>query len=353
MSPTELVNHNEPLFQILGSVSPKVGSMSDQELRDLVSQLESSGEGALSDLNPELVEALIRSYVNIAAHLIHRPGFSDRGMLDRSVARPLMQLSRLVGRPPSLTYASYVLANFVGPVPSKNTMPHDLSIAQTPSCTSDEDWFVAVHLSIESAGGQIVTAIEEIETALEEDTPERILDAIQVVESCLSFAIEVLPAIYERLAPVTFREEIRPLLYGHDQIVFEGVGDGELVTYVGETGAQSGIIRAIDAILGVSHSDPMKDSMTAFAECAPPLHRSYFQKVDPIGKSIASKKLPRKISEARQSALKALGEFRRTHLRIVSGYLMPEGKQLSNRGTGGTEFRHWLQNLIDDAESSG
>ena len=351
VTPMELASSKYASLNALATVAPKLGRMVDDELTEFVSSLASEPDVDFSLQSPELCEAATRGYVNLAAHLIHRPTFAWRRELPPAVARPLWSLSKYVKRPPSLTYASYVLANFTTPV-RKRAPARDLEIAQTPSGTADEDWFVAVHLSVESAGGEIVEAVYTLDKALDRGDDRLVLQALKAIESCMVFAAQVMPTVRERLDPVVFRTEIRPLLYGHDQICFRGVEDCPAVTYIGETGAQSGVIRAVDAVLGVPHSEAMIGSMNRFLACAPPIHQQFFQQATNLGLRLATGKWPSEVRDAHRAALTALATFRRTHLRVVSEYLAPEGHGLVTLGTGGTNFKVWLQRLIDDAETA-
>jgi hypothetical protein len=71
-----------------------------------------------------------------------------------------------------------------------------------------------------------------------------------------------------------------------------------------------------------------------------------------IGRDLSKHDLGIAVDEARRSALTAVAEFRRTHLDIVMAFLLPDGQRLASRGTGGTEFSVWLQNLISETENA-
>src|SRR5215211_2127539 len=146
LAPSHLTSMPYSDLRALGSVTPGLGALTDYEIEQLVADLGADTHVAPDALTPIECEAVTRAYVMLAAHLIHRPRFAERRELPASVARPLWDFSAYVGRPPSLTYASYVLANFTTPVHPR-VPTADLKIAQTPSGTTDEEWFVGVHLS--------------------------------------------------------------------------------------------------------------------------------------------------------------------------------------------------------------
>lgn len=350
-SPDDVAALPHPAMIIMGTASRKAGLLSDQEVEDVVAELESHPTFDYDGAPPSLLEAILRTYVSFAAHLIHRPSFAPRRELPAVIARPLWDLSRAVGRPPSLTYASYVLSNFTKPITSR-TPAEGLTIGQTPSSTEAENWFVAVHLAVESVGGEIVAAVKQLDRGLAAEDHSTILAGVEAIDSCLSFATETMPTVRERLDPVTFRDKIRPLLYGHAEIKFRGVEHEPRVAYIGETGAQSGVIRAADAALGTKHTPAMTTSMNRFVACAPPAHRRYLGRAAAIGERFARARLPLDVGEARRRALQKLALFRRTHLKVVMEYLAPEGTSLAERGTGGTHFQLWLQRLIDETEET-
>lgn len=347
---SDLCASPEEPIRVIGNISYDLGAMDDKLLERVVAELGYKYKDVYSVTDYCYCEALIRAYVNIAAHLIHRPYFSARRELPPAIAYPLWRLSEYVGRPPSLTYASYALANFNCPLIPRIPAT-DILVAQTPSCTPDEEWFVAVHLSAETAGGEVVQAVNDIDEGLEEGDSAKIISAMEAIESAMWFANEVMPTITERMAPDIFRDKIRPLLYGHDQITFRGVPGEPTVTYVGETGAQSGMMRAADLVLGTRHSEEIQRSMGHFLVCAPPPHRQFFDRAAGIGQRLRSMAKDPDILKARRAALLAMAQFRRTHLNVVVDYLVPNGKRLAERGTGGTNFTDWLQRIIDETEA--
>ena len=350
-SPSDLCTSSVPFIRTLGSSTPVLGDMSDDAITDFVSALPGSITPLLQNISIPLAESLLRCYVNIAAHLIHRPRFSESRSLPHQVAVPLWSLSSMVRRPPSLTYATYVLSNFASII-SPLSPPQLLAISQTPSGTTDESWFVAVHLSVESAGGVVVSAANTIERALCFDDYESIVSAMESIESSLEFAVSMMPTVKERLDPGIFRAKIRPFLFGHSPVQFTGVPNNPTITYIGETGAQSGFIKAADSLLGTLHSAETIASMDHFLACAPHSHRLFFDRASAIGLRLSLIRTHAKLRRTRKSCLQLLAKFRRIHLAIVNDYLLPDGQVLSDRGTGGTFFQTWLQSIIVETDKS-
>lgn len=324
-----------------------LGSKSDLSLEHFVSTL----TGDLPDpsnVSDAMSEAIVRAYTNIAVHFIHRPHFKERQALPPAIAVPLWDFSKKVGRQPSLTYASYVLANFEGfPRPRMN--PEEFLIAQTPSGTPDEEWFVAAHLAVESTGGEVMGAIRKIETALDSNDTAAMVEALNIIESSMGFSAGIMPGVMKGMDPVIFREKIRPLLHGHGKVVFQGVEGNPSVTYIGETGAQSGVIRAVDLLLAVVHEKKIQDPIDRFATCAPPAHQKAFAEIKRIGERLSLVNNT-SVFKAIYGASENLYEFRRNHSGAVDDYLTQQGKELAVQGTGGTHFRNWLGGLIRETK---
>lgn len=300
----------------------------------------------LDALTPATSEAAIRAYAFIAARLIHGDGLEEGRVLAASIAQPLLMLSQAAGRPPGLTYATYVLTNWLEPVPPRSE-PDAIFIPRTFSGTPDEAWFIAVHLSIESIGGEIVDAIADCQSALDAGDSSTLVAAIDRIANAMRWATEILGRIHQRIDPDVFRNKIRPNLHGFANVTF-AARPPALVSYVGETGAQSGVIQAIDLVLAVRHDDAMVRALMRFRECAPPAHRDFMVKAEAVGSRVGAEAVSDPHTRrAYVRALECLYAFRNRHVTVVEHYL-------PNRtpGTGGTTGHSWLRNLRDSVSNT-
>lgn len=349
-TPLELSRSNSSSIKLVSESASNLGVMTNRELEDLVSALSNEPEVDPEDTDPALCEAILRAYVCIAAHLIHRPGFVQRKELPAPIARPIFAFSKYVKRPPSLTYASYVLANFATPIPPR-THPSEIKVAQTLTGTKDEKWFIAVHLAAESVGAEVVSAINIMAAAFPKDNSELLVSALESIESSIEFANSIFSTVIGNIDPEIFRNSVRPYLFGHSDIKFKGVSGEPNVTYVGETGAQSGMMRAVDIALGTRHSNKTSSFFKHFSLCAPPPHQKYFKQSLKIGQDLLFFSNKNKaVKSARRAALLSVAKFRRSHLDIVNYFLVSNGRKLTETGTGGTDFINWLGNLAEETE---
>lgn len=300
----------------------------------------------LDALTPAASEAAIRAYAFIAARLIHGDALDEGRVLTRSIAQPLLALSQSAGRPAGLTYATYVLANWLEPLPPR-CEPDSILVPRTFSGTADEVWFIAVHLSIESIGGEIVDAIADCQSALDGGGSHRLVAAINRIAGAIRWATAILGRIDQGIDPEVFRREIRPHLHGFANVTFEASPPAS-VSYVGETGAQSGVVQAIDLVLAIRHDDAMERALTRFRECAPPAHRDFMVGAETVGSRLAAEATSDPlVRRAYVRALACLHAFRDRHVTVVERYL-----HSGTPGTGGTTGHPWLRNLRDSVSDT-
>lgn len=167
-----------------------------------------------------------------------------------------------------------------------------------------------------------------------------------------------------------------------DGMVYEGVptaGGGGTISgggqwrrerYFGETGAQSSVLPALDAALGIAmEEDELTPYLRAMLGYMPPKHSEFLSALasgPPIRTLVleaaridTSEAL--RVVEAYNSCLLALAEFRGCHLELAHSFVraFDERKDEDIRGTGGTPFmpylrKHWrgTSRLIVPAEGA-
>ncbi len=288
-------------------------------------------------------EAALRAYSFVATRCIHDDLLAPGRTLGRAISGPLWALAQLVDRPPGLTYASYVLANWSEP-PAPRSQPEALLVLRTFSGTPDEAWFIAVHLAIESIGAEVVIAINRCRRALDEADRQALVAGLEAIADAIRWASDVLVRIQEGVDAETFRIAVRPNLFGFSNVTFDVGQPPVQVSYVGETGAQSGIIQALDTVLAVDHQPAMERALATFLDCAPPPHKEYMTIARDVGRRIAEEARSHlEVKRVYIHALNDLHQFRDHHATIVEHYLFAGGP-----GTGGTSGHPWLRTLRDD-----
>jgi indoleamine 2,3-dioxygenase len=114
------------------------------------------------------------------------------------------------------------------------------------------------------------------------------------------------------------------------------------LTQRGETGAQSSVIPALVAFFKIRHEPTALTRHVADMRHYMPVgHRALLQRLEvaPDPRPLAERSLY-------NAALEAIAEFRSVHLGWANQYIAQ--RVADPRGTGGTPFMSWLQQLIDE-----
>jgi indoleamine 2,3-dioxygenase len=164
----------------------------------------------------------------------------------------------------------------------------------------------------------------------------------------------------ENCEPYVYYHRVRPYIHGFSEypVVYNGVAafEGHPQTFFGETGAQSTIIPALDAALGVEHSaDELRVYLGKMREYMPPAHRAFLATVE-AGPSIRRYVLDRsnELTELRDiynACVEFVEEFRSKHLEYAATYIHQQSQRGANSthyGTGGTPFMKYLKKHRDE-----
>ena len=168
----------------------------------------------------------------------------------------------------------------------------------------------------------------------------------------------------ERCDPYIYFQRVRPYIHGWannpalgEGLVYEGVErfQGRPQAYRGQTGSQSSIVPAMDALFGVRHSDdPLKQFLDELHHYRPVPHRRF---VEDLG---ARSTLRPFVERAESASLKdvfnacveQVARFRTRHLEYAASYINKQMGSLKGNdpdvGTGGTPFMKYLKKHRDE-----
>ena len=137
-------------------------------------------------------------------------------------------------------------------------------------------------------------------------------------------------------------------------MIYEGVEEykGKPQLFRGETGAQSSIVPALDALLGVTHSnDPLREYLDEMRIYMPSEHRGLLAGLD----KFLEEGPKNKVVEHETFVNEIIGEvhqFRNKHLEYAKDYIFDQAlKKQSNSnivGTGGTPFMKYLDKHLQE-----
>ena len=288
-------------------------------------------------------------------------------VLPRQLAQPISWLADRLGQQPLLPYSGYVLDNWArfdaaGPIDLDN-----IYMIQNFASGIDEAWFVLVHVAIEASAGEALAAFGPVIEAVEAGdagTVQRHLEAMAGVWAKINAIFDRMP---ERCDPYIYFERVRPYIHGWkdnpalpDGIVYEGVTahDGQPVAFRGQTGSQSSIVPAMDALLGVGHAaDPMRTYLDELHIYRPPRHRAFIDDVRETSglRGFVRRAGTRGLIDAYNGLIQAVADFRSRHLEYAASYINRQSRMAAGNdtdvGTGGTPFMKYLKKHRDETRA--
>jgi indoleamine 2,3-dioxygenase len=289
--------------------------------------------------------------------------------LPANLARPIVALADRLGQAPLLPYSAYVLDNWArldkgtpenpGPITLEN-----IYMAQNFFGGADENWFVMVHVAIEAEAGVLLDdAVKLVAAAEAEDAAEceRLLVEMNEAWERIYAHFARMP---ERCDPYIYFQRVRPYIHGWannpalgEGLIYEGVErfQGRPQAYRGQTGSQSSIVPAMDALFGVRHSDdPLKQFLDELHHYRPVPHRRF---VEDLGarstlRPFVERAESASLKDAFNACVEQVARFRTRHLEYAASYINKQMGSLKGNdpdvGTGGTPFMKYLKKHRDE-----
>lgn len=279
--------------------------------------------------------------------------------IPRGVAVPLWQIAEQLGLPPIVAHAHMALNNWQRLDKSQPVALDNIAALQLFLGGLDEQWFYMVTVAIEAEGGAAIDALISVQTAVEAHAADVVIEKLVVLEAVLVRMLALLNRMVEKCDPYVFYHRIRPYVTGWPApgIIYEGVSKTRH-QFIGGSAAQSPLIQAIDAGLGVRHEKPETQQFLAeMRNYMLPAHRQFIE-------ALESDMVVRGFVESQQQSypavvdqynacLKVLAAFRQKHIEISVRYILHQAKDQQNaKGTGGTTFVSFLSESRKETKSS-
>jgi indoleamine 2,3-dioxygenase len=287
--------------------------------------------------------------------------------LPASLARPWHDVAARLGRPPVLSYASYALTNWRRVDPNGPIALGNIVLLQNFTGGIDEEWFILVHVDIEARAGNALAAIGEAQRAVEHDQADAVEIALGTMARALEGMYQALARMPEHCDPHVYYRRVRPYIHGWknnpalpDGLIYEGAFAGTPQQFAGETGAQSTIIPALDAALGVCHrDDPLRPYLLDMRNYMPPRHRAFLAAIE-AGPSIRDYVYQHRahegLREAYNTCITWIERFRSRHLGYAADYVFKQAQSSpanpTTIGTGSTPFLPYLRKHRDETAES-
>ena len=341
---TEIVEAIETIADDLPDI------IADAFVHDVFDNLPVHDFSQAKQLSSHVIERLHLLYSYFANTYVHM-GDSPSNRLSASIAVPLVYLSEQVNRPPMLSYAGMVLNNWKRIDPTKELSLNNIELLQTFTHLYDEQWFFLVHVAIEARAGRLLDALQQSLDAVYQDDTQTVLDGLRMVREGLMDVIKIFHRMPEHCDPDRYYQQVRQPLFGLTNVIFEGIKQfkNQPQTFMGGSGAQSTIIPAVLAGLGVQHQHShLTHYLSAIRSYMPKQHQAF---VDRLATNDLRDycKQHLHLQDAYNHCLRQVMTFRRAHFYYARTYIFE--KATDPIGTGGTAFMEFLNVLINETEA--
>src|SRR5690606_40111261 len=181
----------------------------------------------------------------------------------------------------------YVLDNWAridkaGPVALEN-----IRMVQNFLGGADENWFVMIHVAIEAEAGALLDNAAQLVTAAAREDADMCEALLTGMDAAWERIYGVFSRMTERCDPYVYFHRVRPYIHGWannpalgEGLIYEGVEKfgGKPQAFRGQTGSQSSIVPAMDALFGVGHSDdPLKRFLDELHQYRPVAPRRFIE----------------------------------------------------------------------------
>lgn len=285
--------------------------------------------------------------------------------LPANLARPMVAISDRLGQAPLLPYSGYVLDNWArldksGPISLDN-----IYMYQNFAGGDDENWFVMIHVAIEAEAGVLLDNAAKLVTVAKKgdgDAAERLMVEMDQAWERIYGHFE---RMTERCDPYCYFHRVRPYIHGWANnpalegggLIYGGVEKlgGKPQALRGQTGSQSSIVPAMDALFQVGHSDdPLKSFLHELHHYRPVQHRRFIE--DLAAKStlrtFVSALGSQSLKDAFNACVEQAASFRTRHLEYAASYINKQAGSIAGNdpdvGTGGTPFMKYLKKHRDE-----
>jgi indoleamine 2,3-dioxygenase len=280
--------------------------------------------------------------------------------LPANLAKPMVALAERLGQAPLLPYSGYVLDNWARIDKAAPLSLDNVRMVQNFAGGEDENWFVLIHVAIELEAGVLLDdAARLIAAHGDEAESERLL---REMDAAWEKIYAVFKRMTERCDPYVYFNRVRPWIHGwannpalNGGLVYEGLYDGQPQALRGQTGSQSSIVPAMDALFGVRHSDdPLKAFLDELHHYRPVAHRRF---IEDLGvktrlREFVTASASQSLKDAFNSNVEQVARFRTRHLEYAASYINKQAaKEPGNDpdvGTGGTPFMKYLKKHRDE-----
>jgi indoleamine 2,3-dioxygenase len=286
--------------------------------------------------------------------------------LPACLSKPIVTLADRLGQQPLLPYSGYVLDNWARFDPDGPIDLDNIYMIQNFLSGMDEAWFVLIHVAIEAKAGGVLARMPSVIQAVESGDEARAAELLEEMATIWREINAIFDRMPERCDPYMYFNRVRPYIHGWKDnpalpngVIYEGVARySEGQAFRGQTGSQSSIVPAMDALMGVGHAaDPMKAYLDQLHIYRPPAHRAFIDdlRAESSLREFVSIAQNAALTDAYNANVQAVADFRSRHLEYAASYINKQALDGDGNhtdvGTGGTPFMRYLKKHRDETRA--
>ena len=305
-------------------------------------------------------------HISFIAHSFIWGSETPSKILPEVIAKPWVKLSKILGRPPILSYASYCLDNWYRLNKKDDICLENVGLHTNFLGGVDEDWFVTIHVCIEDAAGDAIKAATKLAKLNEKHSVKDFSIHLRAIIKSLRKVNAIFSRMPEKCDPYVYYHRVRPFIFGTKDnpdlrkgLIYQSQFDNKPQFFRGETGAQSSIMPFLDGALGIYHTqDHLRHYLNEMRDYMPPEHRRAIEHVENISNAKALIHESKKLINEYNKCLEEIRIFRAQHLEFAATYIHKQS-QIKNpfgrggstiTGTGGTPFMKYLKKHRDETQ---
>ena len=307
---------------------------------------------------------LAMAQLSFIGHAYIWGGNKPQNVLPEVVSAPWVKLSKYLGRPPILSYASYCLDNWYKIDKSEPISLNNVALINNFLGGVDEDWFVTIHVCIEDAATEAIDSAYNLSLLNDKNNVNEFSLELKKIVRSLKKVNNIFAKMPEKCDPYVYYHRVRPYIFGtkdnpdlKEGLIYENQYQNVPQFFRGETGAQSSIIPFLDGALGIYHTnDNLRPYLNEMRDYMPPKHRKMIENVEE--RSVAKECIDKskKLKLEYNQCLEEIRRFRAQHLEFAASYIHKQSKAKNAfgsggstfRGTGGTPFMRYLKKHRDE-----
>lgn len=285
-------------------------------------------------------------------------------VLPANLAKPMVALAERLDQAPLLPYSCYVLDNWTRIDRNTPISLDNIRMVQNFLGGADENWFVLIHVAIETAAAPILELACEIVEAAKSNNAELATQLLTEMNGHWDAVNAIFDEMPVRCDPYIYYQRVRPYIHGWannpalpDGLVYEGVDkyEGKGQAFRGQTGSQSSIVPSMDALFQVNHeNDPLRAYLDELHAYRPVQHRRFIEdlRTHSTLRDFAISSGDSALRDAFNTNVEQVARFRTRHLEYAASYINKQAKSGDGNdtdvGTGGTPFMKYLKKHRDE-----